>query len=111
MSDSTIGIYPAPRREDAPLSAGQIRERWDRSQRATRRIRETAAVNHAFLQNHRQIPSARIGQIRIRMDVDDRRLPVGGVRLAALEKLRVPARIPRRPAVANADVNRFLQPG
>jgi hypothetical protein len=51
VSDSTVGIYSAPRREDAPLTPARIREKWDRSQRATRRVREVAAVNHAFLQS------------------------------------------------------------
>src|SRR5215510_11314922 len=51
MSDMDIGIYSSPRREDAPLTPASIRERWDRSQRATRRVRELAAVNHAFLQS------------------------------------------------------------
>ena len=46
MSDSTIGIYSAPRREDAPLTPASIRERWDRSQRATRRIREVEAAGY-----------------------------------------------------------------
>ena len=40
-----------PRKEDAPLTAASIRERWDRSLRSTRMEREQAAVNQMFLRN------------------------------------------------------------
>src|SRR5262252_3466808 len=98
MSDMDIGIYGAPIRDDRPPSPQTIRDRWQRSLRSNRIVREQAAVNHSFLNNNMWIFWNRSTRRLEEMPRDPARVRASVARVGP-ESRRIMAKLMRRQIV------------